>query len=464
MKTALVQCPAWGRLNPPLALSALSAYLRSKGKEVSLLDLNNELFHEVKGEDKDLWQLGKESFWSDRASVLKFASDHSELIDRFVNKIIETDAELIGFSIFSSSKELSLIIAGKIKKIDQGKKIIFGGPHCAPHMHGPEIIKDDSVDIMVIGEGELILDELVDKFEIYGKVGFCKGTWLKKEGEIIDCGTRDLIEDLSQLPFADFSDFSLSAYDAPSRLPIYLGRGCPNRCVYCNDRSFWRGYRNRTGEKVFEEMRYQVGKYNQVTHFDFSDSLVNANIRELSHMADLIILEGLKITWAGQAVIRPYMTPDLLTKFKKSGCVCFAYGIESGSQKVLDLMKKGFIIEDAERVIQDTHNAGIDVAANFMFGFPGENDEDFQKTLDFISRNKEYISTLNPSLAYTGIGVGTYLYDHPQEYNIDLSAGWLYWRTKNNENTYEIRKKRYERFCKLALSLDMGLSYPVDIK
>jgi anaerobic magnesium-protoporphyrin IX monomethyl ester cyclase len=386
------------------------------------------------------------------------------LLEDFVNKILETEVDLIGFSIFNSSAELSLFIAEKIKKIDQNKKIIFGGPHCAPHMNGAEIFKNSSVDMMAIGEGETILDEVIDLFDRYGRVDFCKGTWLKRDGKVIDCGNRDLIGDLNQLPFADFGDFSLYSYDAPYRLPVYLGRGCPNRCVYCNDKSFWHGYRCRGGERVFEDMKYQINRQKGVTHFDFADSLVNANLKELSRMADLIIEDGLKITWGGQAVIRPYMTPEVLNKLKHSGCMCLAYGIESGSQKVLDLMRKGFRAEEAERVIRDTHNAGIDVAANFMFGFPGETDDDFQETLNFVSKNKGYITTLNPSLAYTAIGVGTYLYEHPEEYNIDLSAGHLCWKTKDGENTYEKRKKRYEAFCRLVSSLSINLSYPVDIQ
>jgi radical SAM superfamily enzyme YgiQ (UPF0313 family) len=464
MKIVLVQCPAWGRQNPPLALSMLSAYLRSKGKEAYLFDLNNALFHKVKNEDRELWQLGNEAFWENKPSVLKFATEYNELFEYFVKEILETGADIVGFSIFNSSKELSLLMASRIKEIDKNKKIIFGGPHCAPHIQGKEVIKEGAVDMMVIGEGEQALDELVGIIERDGKVDFCSGVWLRREGDIIDCGDRALIKDLNVLPFADFRDFKLESYDEPYRLPIYLSRGCPNSCVYCNENSFWRGYRSRSGARVFKEIKYQLNKQMGVMHFDFCDSLVNANIRELSHLAELIISEGLKITWGGQAIVRPYMTPEVLSKLKQSGCVCLAYGIESGSTKVLNLMRKGFKVEEAERVIKDTHNAGIDTVANFMFGFPGETDEDFAQTLDFVAKNKEYIKTINPSLAYTAIGVGTYLYNHPEEYNIDLNAGYLYWKSKDGENTYEKRQKRYETFCKSVLSLGINTSYPINIQ
>lgn len=463
MKIALIQCPAWGRQNPPLALSMLSAYLRNRGRKVYLFDFNNKLFNQVRVEDRALWQLSNEEFWEDKSKVLKFASDYKELIDNCISEVLQTNANIIGFSVFNSSLELSLLIAKEIKNKAINKIIIFGGPHCFPHIQGLQIIQEDVVDAMVIGEGEVTLDELVLQVESLGRVDFCEGAWLKKDGKVVDCGSRAFISDLNKLPFADFGDFELDSYGEPNRLPIYLSRGCPNRCVYCSENILWRGYRSRAGKRVFEEIRHQLNRRGQVTHFDFADQLVNGNPYELSQLADLIIKEGLKITWAGQAIIRAYMRPELLNKLKQSGCVCLAYGLESGSQKVLDLMKKGFTIEDAQQVIRDTHNAGIDAVTNFMFGFPGETDEDFKQTQDFIYKNREYISTVNPSRVYTAIGVGSYLYDHADEYNVDFSMGHLFWRTKSGDNTYDIRKKRYESFCNLVASLDIKFSYPISV-
>lgn len=462
MKIALIQCPAWGRQNPPLALSMLTAYLRAKGKEVYNFDLNNELFQQVKEEDKLLWQLSNEPFWEDRTKVLKFASDYKKIIDGHIDKVLRTGTSIIGFSVFNTSIEFSLLMAKEIKDRDKDRIIVFGGPHCFPHMQGLQIIQEDAVDAMVIGEGEVILAELVSQAESCGRVDVCEGVWFKKEGKVIDCGNRSFISDLDKLPFADFGDFVLDSYGEPNRLPIYLSRGCPNRCVYCNENILWRGYRFRSGKRTFEEMEYQLNRYGQVTHFDFADQLVNGNPKELSQLADLIIKENLRIGWAGQAIIRSYMTSELLNKLKRSGCVCLAYGLESGSQKVLDLMKKGFKVECAQQVIRNTHNAGINAVVNLMFGFPGETDGDFKQTLDFISENRDYISTVNPSRAYTAIGVGSYLYEHADEFDIDLDQGHLFWKTKSGDNTYEIRQKRYEAFCDLAVSLGIKFSFPVN--
>lgn len=463
MKIALIQCPAWGRQNPPLALAILAGQLKNRDTDTYLFDLNNELFHKSNDQDKRLWQLSNEEFWQNRDAVSKLISRYDSVFQDFLDKIIQTDIDIAGFSVFNSSQETSLLIADRLRNKNNNLKIVFGGPQCALHMQGPEIIKSDSVDIIVTGEGEETLKELIDLCDKGEGLKTCRGICFKDSGRIIKCENRPTIKSLDELACANFEDFDLSSYDEPHRLPIYISRGCINKCVYCNENLFWGGYRQRSGKRVFDEMCFQLNRHNQVNHFDFVDSLVNANLKELINMADLIIENNLKITWAGQAIINHHMSCDIFKKLRQSGCVCLVYGIESGSQKVLGLMKKGYLMADAERVIKDTHNAGIDVVTNFMFGFPGEDESDFKQTLDFISRNKEYVSSVNPSPAYTAIGFDTYLYNHPEEFDVDLTAGHLFWKLRNGENTFEVRRQRYQSFCRYVLSLGIRLNYPVDI-
>lgn len=463
MKIALIQCPAWGRQNPPLALSLLAGQLRETGKTVHLFDLNNELFNKASDEDKLLWQLNNEGFWLDKDAVSALVGRYDGFIREQIDKILQSGADAVGFSVFNSSKEASHLIASGLKNKRKDLKIVFGGPQCALHMQGQGIIQSDAVDIVVTGEGEAILGELVALFDETKELKACRGILFKKSRVVVKCDDRAPIENLDKLAFADFHDFDLCSYAEPQRLPIYMSRGCINKCVYCNENLFWGPYRQRSGKRVFEEMQFQSSRHQEVRHFDFVDSLVNANLKELASMADLIVCNNLKITWAGQAIINPHMSYDVLKKLKESGCICLAYGIESGSQKVLDLMGKKFLIEDAQRVIRDTHRVGIHAVTNFMFGFPGEEEEDFRQTLDFVSRNKEFIASINPSPAFTAIGVGTYLYNHMHEYNLDLTGGHLLWKSKDGKNTYETRKRRYQDFCRHVASLGIKFNYPIEI-
>jgi MoaA/NifB/PqqE/SkfB family radical SAM enzyme len=139
---------------------------------------------------------------------------------------------------------------------------------------------------------------------------------------------------------------------------------------------------------------------------------------------------------------------------KEAGCRHLIYGIESGSQRILDLMKKRFRIQDADAVIKATHEAGIVATANFMFGFPGEQEVDFKETLDFIRRNAKYLDRAYPSRTFCAVEEFSYFHTHLNEFGIKPNPpNHLYWESIDGKNTYPERLRRCEEFCELALSL-----------
>ncbi|MDD4894252.1 MAG: radical SAM protein, partial [Candidatus Omnitrophica bacterium] len=146
-------------------------------------------------------------------------------------------------------------------------------------------------------------------------------------------------------------------------------------------------------------------------------------------------------------------------KMKESGCKHLIYGIESGSQRVLSLMRKRFTISDADAVIKATHEAGIVVTANFMFGFPGETEKDFTETLDFIKRNAKYLDRVYPSRTFCALEEFSYLHGHLEEFGVKPNPpNHLYWESQDNTNTYPERLRRCKEFCKLASSLGIEVA------
>ncbi len=194
-----------------------------------------------------------------------------------------------------------------------------------------------------------------------------------------------------------------------------------------------------------------------MTSFSFQDSLVNGSPRELGVFADLLIDYPRKVWWWGQANIRREMTKSFCEKLKQAGCICLAYGIESGSNRILKLMNKGITKEEAEEVIRNTSTAGISVRANFMFGFPGEEEEDFQETLDFIERNHEFINSVNPAREF-GIFRDTPMAQNPSQFGVNLAQGERYWQTIDGKNNYLVRLNKHKRFCELATRLGIELN------
>jgi len=205
-----------------------------------------------------------------------------------------------------------------------------------------------------------------------------------KDNKVIDCGDRELIYNLNTLPYPDFSDYDFSNYRDSSRLPVMSSRGCLNRCIFCNEKPYWRKYRFLKAGRVFAEIKEQLLKYPFIDWIDFQDSLINGNIMELERLADLIIEDNLKIRWSGQAAIRKELTYDLLRKLKKSGCICLAYGLETLSSSLM--LNTGKILSrgaDPEQIVRDGNRAGLPCAYNFMFGLPGEDVSSAKRTTKF---------------------------------------------------------------------------------
>lgn len=220
-----------------------------------------------------------------------------------------------------------------------------------------------------------------------------------------------------------------------------------------------------SGDRIFQEVMYQLERHEDIRFFTFNDHAINANMGSLIRFCELVLEAKSKaeipqdLGWRGAARIRPELTFELLRKMKGSGCVELEYGIESGSQRVLDKMKKRVDIKIAERVIRDTFRAGISVRANFMFGFPGETEEDFQETLDFLKRNKEVFDQLHASETFCHIDPGTYIVNHLEEFDVSQTSFHpLYWESKDGKNIYTERLRRHQEFCRLAISLNIPLS------
>lgn len=458
MKIAFVQAPAWGRDCPPYTMCLLAALVRQKGHEAHLFDLNNSLYIVSPAKIKKMWD-DKDyySYWENRESVGAFLAENKRMVDFYVERILKSGATVIGFTAHFSSVWASLELAKCIKERDKSRIIVFGGPDCSRQQKGDFLIQQDCIDVVVSGEGEGPLFEIINNFSNLKEKKSIKGCLFLRDGRISDGGYAPGPQDIDSLPIPDYSDFkddiNLRMYREPHRLDIFDSRGCITGCHFCSEWQFWGKFRFKSGQKIFEEICRHMQDFPQVDYFYFIGSLVNGDINALESFCDLVIANKLNIRWAGQAIIRPEMNKELLQKMRRSGCVWISYGIESGSQKVLDSMNKRFSLETASRILADTKEVGISTQANFMFGLPTETIDDFNQTLGFLKANRKYMDTILASQSFCVIDKGTYLYNHPEEFGIKNKEHHLYWESNSGENTYPERMRRYEEFCKFALSL-----------
>ncbi|MBN2142450.1 radical SAM protein [Candidatus Woesearchaeota archaeon] len=468
MRICLVQCPAWGNDTPPLGIASLSAVLRSdplKRHDVYAIDFNNEFFRRCK--EKETFDLTNENFWIDEKKVRKILRENRRLVNDLIEKIMREDPDVVGFSVQSSSRICTKIVAEQLKDKAPGLSIILGGCECRRNHSGLQLASLDFIDAIFTGEAEksilLYLDMISSRRGGERKEDAAQepiqGIIMRDDaGKILDGGEPDRIENLDALPFPDFSDFNLLEYNYPNVLPIMSSRGCVNFCFFCTERLLNRGFRHRSGDRMFEEVMHQMKKHPGVNQFDFHDSLVNGDPVSLGRFAGLVIENGLKITWNGQATIKKYMTEEYCRKLKMAGCGFLGYGIESGSDKVLKAMNKPFTPALAAEILRNTWKTGIGAGANFMFGYPGEGEEEFQETLKFLENNHEFIECVNPSLGLCGIGEGTILMKTAEERGVDLTNGSMYWQTQDGKNDFLVRLERHKRFCKLAKSLGIRIN------
>jgi anaerobic magnesium-protoporphyrin IX monomethyl ester cyclase len=414
MRIALVTCPQYGVLHPPLSLAYLTAALRSRGHTVMPLDLSIQLFNELTEEERDAyWDINRPDRWWSEVSIKNIIKE--ERIDSWARAILQMNPDIVGFSVYTTNLLTSLMLAEKIKAKNDRIKIIFGGPF-ARRDNGiaGSIINYAYVDAVVVGEGEMALQEMVDSYEKNGKFAFCSGTMIKIDDKIVDGGIRPSIQSLDDLSFPDFSDFNFGIYKE-RLMPMLASRGCPHNCAFCNEKSFWQDYRWRTADNIIRELKQQISNY-RISTFRFNDLLLNGNLGELEKFCDKIIQDRIKIKWSGYITVRK-MTDELIVKMKNSGCYFIFVGIESGSQGILNKFKKGIKIEIAEELLQSFTRAGISTHTGWIVGFPDESFADFKQTIDFIKRNEKYISRVAPASQLT-IPPGSLMAKYPSMFGV----------------------------------------------
>jgi radical SAM superfamily enzyme YgiQ (UPF0313 family) len=394
MKIVIAQCPGCpgdAITTPPMGIGYLKSFLESKGYEVAPFDFNIELYHSVSCRYKKLWGTYN-MFWQREFS--KHIRMFGKYCEEWAKRILNSDTFLIGFSVFNANKMLTLETARRIKEEDKNRLIIFGGPECNIYTIKEFFHKFNFINAFVIGEGEKTLLELVEEYERNRKLKPVPGSVIRKGEELIRGGERKPIEDLDSLPYPNFSGLPIKKYIDNKTIHIQMSRGCYQRCVFCIEHVIWKKYRCRSARNVFNEMRFRFE--NGYRAFKFCDSTLNGNVKELEHLCELLVKEGLnrEIGWLGSFRCRKEMTLSLTKKMKKAGCDYAIIGVESGSQKILNLMRKGYTINIVERCLKNFHNAGIMTHVNLIVGFPGENEKTIKETLDFIKRNRRYINQI----------------------------------------------------------------------
>jgi radical SAM superfamily enzyme YgiQ (UPF0313 family) len=303
----------------------------------------------------------------------------SDNIQEKVNEIEQFRPELIGFSVssfqFQSSKELIRILRDKFRKTF----FVGGGVHISAI---PEFsLRNLNLDCCVIGEGEITFLELCRALSLGKRWGGIDGLAYIDGKRFVMNKSRKLIENLDILPFPARYLLPMEKYLLPGgtvrgkwldrTTTVMTSRGCPGRCIFCASKIlFGRETRRRSVENVIDEIKFLRGVY-KVAAIYFLDDTFTLNKRWVMELCKALIDNKLDIKWACQTRAGT-IDEDMMAAMKNAGLIQLEFGIESGSEKVLKIIKKDISLRQVKESIELARKYRVKTLVTFILGIPGE--------------------------------------------------------------------------------------------
>jgi anaerobic magnesium-protoporphyrin IX monomethyl ester cyclase len=428
MNIMLVLLPPWTVESPHQGVAYLASVLKAKGHRVLVHDANISMYLRSDKAMQARWRQGGMDFPS--------LEGDAQAIEDAVKAVEGSGCGIIGISGCSLSYGMLKTFLRRI--VAPGRMIIVGGGIASSP--GIDMQLRGLADFIVAGEGEDAIADIAD---------YAEGRLLAEEIEgfhepegigvpiRINAGKKPIIRS-----FPDYGLFPLDSYSS-KELPISFSRGCIRRCAFCIDSRDLSPFRVRKPEDVADEMEESIRRH-YIRVFSSTDLLINGSIRFLDELCDIIIRRRLHPFWSGQAIIREEMTLDILRKMRIAGCTSLFYGVETFSDRIRAKMEKGGSSSDAEKVIKDTKDAGIEVWINLMAGFPGETEQDVDATIRSLRKLAPYIDNVN-SLNLCHIFEDTPLSEQPGQFGILKSGQMLGPDFLEDESSKEDRMRRFRR-------------------
>ncbi|MDD5596367.1 MAG: radical SAM protein [Victivallaceae bacterium] len=380
---------------------------------------------------------------------------HEEVIE----ELISNKSEIVGITsttvAFKNARSLAKTIRAELPDV----KIIVGGPHMSAM---PEAtMKTGDFDYGIIKEGEIPFS-LLCKFLLSdeGSLDDIPNLYYFKDNELVKSAKTVVIEDMDSIPFPardlcpDYNVYTppVGAYKQRPVMNIITSRGCPYQCIFCDNNTFGRKTRFFSAEYVFNEIKEVITKYH-AREIAFLDDTFVIDKERLYRIFELLNNEGIHFSWTCMTRVNN-ITFDLLKFMKDNGCWQIRFGIESGSQEVLDFIKKGITLEQVRKATQWCKELNIMTTGFLMFGHHIDTEKTLEETVAFALSLPltDVVATINTPIP------GTESYRLARQYGTYDEKDWCslnYWtpvfvpknltREKLIQKQAELYKKFYMR-------------------
>ena len=373
------------------------------------------------------------------ASVLEEAGHKVGIIDTptleidqktWLSEVRSWNPDVVGVSIITPTAPRGYRAIRELKRLEPDIPIIVGGPH--PTFMYEEAL-DSGADVVVLGEGEYTMRELVEVIERHGlnheRLRDVRGIAFRdRDGRTVVTPPRPPIENLDKLPFPARHLLPMDRYTLfgkPIKVAhVMASRGCPYGCIYCITSYFWgRRIRFRSAKSVADEVEEIVDRY-RARYIVFADDELTVGRKFVYDFVNEMRSRGLDIEFACGSRV-DHVTKDYMKFLYDNGCVALYFGVESASQETLNRIGKRITIEQVRRVFRWKKELGGFATASFILGFPWETPEDMKRTVEFaIELDPDYaqFTVLTPY-------PGTPFFEYAKKHGLVEDWNWEHYTT-----------------------------------
>lgn len=359
-----------------------------------------------------------------------------------LRSIDEMKPAFVGITMLTPTSADSHRLAALIKKSHPNLPVLAGGTH--PTVMPDEVMEDRNIDLIAISEAEHTLVEVYDVITQGWDASALKqitGIVYRDGDTVVKTSDRPLFSDLDKLPMPMWHGVKMDLYhqvpDSQFARPMRVmmsSRGCPFKCIFCSARQVSGfKYRAHSADRVVEEMEILINKYGARQIIFLDDNFIISKKR-VFEICEKIMQKGLhkKMLWtaAGRA---DEVNEPLLKAMKDAGCKMISFGIESGSPRLLELMKKGEKREHIEKAVAMARKAGLKTRGTLILGFPTETREESLETINFAKDLGLDFAKFSLATPYPG----TALYNIALERGLISSKDWSRFNSQAGYASYD---------------------------